>query len=92
MPSLARLGGCDSRTMAGQKATEFRGTLWITNHIDRFEVGDDFPWPIMSAFQVTTLELDIDLLGDLDGVIDLDAKVANRTLDLRMPAQQLHHS
>ena len=27
---------------------------------------------------------DVDLLGNLDGIVDLDAKVANRALDLRM--------
>lgn len=28
---------------------------------------------------------DVDFLGDLDGVIDLDAKVADGALDLRVP-------
>ena len=36
--------------------------------------------------------LDVDLLGDLDGVVDLDAEVSNRALDLRMAEQQLHRS
>jgi hypothetical protein len=35
---------------------------------------------------------DVDLLGDLDGVIDLDAEVSDRALDLRMTEQQLHRS
>ena len=32
---------------------------------------------------------DVDLLGDLDSVIDLDAEVANRAFDLRMAEQKL---
>lgn len=35
------------------------------------------------------LPSDIDLLGDLDCVIDLDAEVANRALDLGMSKQEL---
>ncbi len=34
----------------------------------------------------------IDLLCDLDRVVDLCAKVANRTLDLRMPEQRLYRT
>ena len=32
----------------------------------------------------------VDLLRDLDGVIDLDAEVANGALDLRMSEQKLY--
>ena len=35
---------------------------------------------------------DIDPLRDLDGVIDLDAEVANGALDLRMSEQKLYGS
>ena len=35
---------------------------------------------------------DVDLLGDLDGVIDLDAEVAHGAFDLRMSEQKLHGS
>jgi hypothetical protein len=32
---------------------------------------------------------DVDLLGDLDGIIHFDAEVTDRALDLRMPKQKL---
>ena len=35
---------------------------------------------------------DVDLLGNGKGVIHLDAKVANRALDLAVPKKQLHSS
>lgn len=35
---------------------------------------------------------DVDLLGDLDGIIHLDAEVAHRALDLRMSEQKLDGS
>lgn len=35
---------------------------------------------------------DVDLLGDLDSVVDLDAEVAHRTLNFRMAEQKLHGS
>jgi len=35
---------------------------------------------------------DVDLLGDLDGVVDLDAKVPNRAFNLRVPEQKLDRS
>jgi hypothetical protein len=33
---------------------------------------------------------DLDLLGDLDRVIDLDAEIPNGAFDLPMPEQKLH--
>lgn len=35
-------------------------------------------------------QLDVDLLGYLYRVIDLDAEIPNGALDLRMPKQELH--
>ena len=35
---------------------------------------------------------DIDFLGDLDRIIDLDAEISNGALDLRMSEQKLHGS
>ena len=35
---------------------------------------------------------DIDLLGDLDSVIDLNAEIPNGALDLRMAQQKLNRS
>jgi hypothetical protein len=38
------------------------------------------------------LASNVGLLGDSQSVVDLDAKITNRTLDLGMPEQQLDGS
>jgi hypothetical protein len=35
---------------------------------------------------------DLDLLGDLNSIVDLDAKISNRALNLRVAQQQLHRT
>jgi len=35
---------------------------------------------------------DLDFLGDLNGIIDLDTKISNRALDLRVAQQQLYRA
>ncbi len=35
---------------------------------------------------------DLDFLGDLNGIVNLDAKIPNRALDLRVAQQQLHRA
>ena len=56
-------------------------------------VGDEFP----AADHVRYLKYsdkfsDIDFLGDLDRIIDLDAEISNGALDLRMSEQKLYGS
>ena len=56
-------------------------------------IGDEF----LAADHVRYLSYlddfsDIDFLGDLDRIIDLDAEISNGALDLRMSEQKLHGS
>ena len=46
------------------------------------------PGPFIGASQGS----DVDLLGNLNGVIDFDAKVSNGALNFRMPEQNLNRS
>ena len=39
-----------------------------------------------------SLQLELDLFRDAEGVINLDPEVAHRAVQLRMPEQQLHGS
>ena len=59
----------------------------------RLEIGDNF----LAADQVRSWRYsveasDIDLFRKFNGVINLDAKIANSTLDLGMAKQELHCS
>jgi hypothetical protein len=48
-----------------------------------------FPGPVMGrAWQLCPGTSDIDFLCDLKGVIELDAQIANRALDLRLPVRR----
>jgi hypothetical protein len=52
-------------------------------------------WPVFTvsgsgeARQLRPGTSDLDLLGNLNGIVDFDAKISNRALDLRVAQQEL---
>lgn len=69
------------------------GCSYTLPDIERSEIGD----ARRSADHVRCVAYrvepsDVDLPGDFDGVIDLDAEISNGAFDLRMPEQKLNRS
>jgi hypothetical protein len=48
--------------------------------------------PSNSAVATGTTRLDLGLLGDLKGIVNLNAEIPGGTFKLRVPEQQLHGS
>ena len=46
--------------------------------------------PSNPAVATGTTRLDLGLLGDLQGIVNLDAEIPDGTFELRVPEQQLH--
>jgi hypothetical protein len=64
--------------------------LWIAIG-GRLCVADCVLWGTAACYQ-EPFSSDVDLLSDLDGVIDLDAEIANGTFDFGMSEQKLYRS
>jgi hypothetical protein len=64
----------------------FEGTAALPSHFDRPQA------PSQQSRRTLPFASNVDLLGDFDGVIDLDAEIADGALDLGVSEQELHRS